>query len=292
MSDNEEIWRSYTTALTQLRKRHATEVNQMRGRYWHRLKHRAPAGVTENNWFQPPPTKRPKRGHVRRWRIAGNQFTTFGGGVACTTISFIAICRMSRKSTAVKIRTEIRWKDVLRRGAKLWNDLLGPDRSLDGQRFLSLHDMKELPQLQHLPEMLKILGQAKERTGSLDNAVNTHMNEGNNKAMYHLGESLAKMHKMAPSVGTLTIGASTVSLWHHGQEWCLYDSHRGSSPGSSLLVTVEGASGVREIEEVIRERYRSASSQKLDFMIEGRSRTVFYSISLLPAEAVAGCKKD
>lgn len=285
----EALREGYEIERHAMESRHRAERQELEDRHWKRARLQAPPGTTREAWLRP--AKRTKRSHVRLHSLPGNQFTTPGGRTACTAIAFIALCRMSTKATPEAIRTGIKWRDVLAKGADLWRSVMGEDRSLDGQRYLSLYDMQKLPRVRNFRCLHRVLEKATEVMGSMDPEVNASFNDADNKAMYDLSEALATMHSMQPSVAVLTVGDVSVCAWHRDDQWILYDSHRGPTQGTSLLAVVTEASDPADFEAILRARFRHAAGQrKLDVPIGGRTTTTYYSASVLSAEAVSSCK--
>lgn len=286
-----ELRREFETALSALKAKQQEERQTLQDIYWKRALSRLPPGVNQEAWFgtEPPPAKR-RRPNIVRHSLPGNQFTTPGGRSACTTIAFVALCRMSTKSSADAIHKDIKWGDVLKRGAGLWHTIMGDRQNLDGQRYLSLFDLRQLPQLRKLPSLLQVLEKATELTGSLDPAVNAFINDSENKSMYNLSEALETIHKMEPSVAVVTVGGFSVCVWNRDSEWALYDSHGGVKPGSSLLVVVKHGTA-RDMEAILRRRFGNKHHyEPLHQPIDGKRQTTYYYASVLSAEAVSACR--
>lgn len=293
--------------LQTLRKRYQKEKTALRKYYWQLVVHNnltaaEPDVVTEENW-----RRKRRRCAVEHHAFDGNQYTVKGGASACTTIAFIAACRMATKERGKEIVNDIKWSEVLAKGSNLWVDLMSAsdDKQLDGQKHVSLYDISKRSQIKRAETIRYVLEHAIEFTGSMDPDVNAAINNEDTKWLYNLGEFLEAMHTQRPAVAILTVSKTSVALWCGGggnDSWALYDSHGTiNKPTSSFVTLVQGGGGgggggsgggTSDMESVVRALFPLYSSGgiKLETIIGNKSETVYYSASLLKVSDLLACR--
>lgn len=248
-----------------------------------------PEGVTEENWHRPSKKARIEPQSlviVNRYSIPGTQFTVNNGNAACTAISFVAACRMAGKQSLEDVQSKIKWLDVLEKGASLWKTWRVEFKDKPGN-FVSLWDIRRLPQITKWTHLNRVLSATIEMAGSLADRVNANMNVPNNKSVYNLSEALHSMETMGPAVSVLTVKDISLSIWHRSGCWAMYDSHGGGSIlDSSSLVLVEGdgpKTGAVAMEKILRARFKRTRGRS------GKGAATYY-ISIMRADKVAACK--
>ncbi len=282
----------YSQRKLDLKHRYQNEKKRLRKDMWknHMKTAELPPGISKENWHRP--AKKAKKSSspssvvmVRRHSISETQFSVVGGNTACTAISFVAACRMANKKNVDDVQSKIKWLDVLEKGASLWKTWRS-EFSDDGpgRVYISLWDIRRLPQIKKWENLNRVLSDTVEMTGSLSNIVNSNMNVPENKSAYDLTEALDRMVSMGATVAVLTVEGTSLSLWHRSGCWAMYDSHGGGSTSDcSCLVLIEADSGgAVAMEKILRTRFKFTEGRRMN--------EVMYYMSIMRADKVASCK--
>jgi hypothetical protein len=166
--------------------------------------------------------------------IKDNQYS-LGGHTACTSISFVVAAAMRDYKNAQKAINTIDWARMMKIGIRLWHLWLEDNNLTTGFQTL-----EQIRCMEVMKEHFHNLGGAPtEWGGRIDGSPAYPIHNKEQLDEYQvtfpgLHEALRQLcSKGCGSVGILTIGHSTISLWSAGiskKEMILFDSHGTLSP--------------------------------------------------------------
>jgi len=223
--------------------------------------------------------------------IPGTQFTTPGGRMACTPISFAAAYRMSMINKIETLEHAVNWGRVLVLGTEIWNiwkkDIA--NRQNGGRCLISVEDIRKMPFLKRVfGKVWETLNQTEtEKVGYINDEINLELG-GEKEGVVNLRDALDSMTPCdGTAVAVICGGAyggtnSSLSVWkNQANQFALYNSHGGEEADSSSLYLMRDLDAATHC---IRSILSYMPQTTLDRPIAGQTSCVLYSMQILRFE--------